>query len=70
VPALNRYGGAVDVQRAADFYARGWTLSQIGDELGIHWSTVSQQLQQVGVTMRTGGASRSSSLYRTDRGAS
>lgn len=54
MPALNRYGGAVDVQRAADLYARGWTLRQIGDELGIHWSTVSQQLQQVGVTMRTG----------------
>jgi hypothetical protein len=54
MPALTRYRGAVDVQRAADLYARGWTLRQIGAELGIHWSTVSQQLQQVGVTMRTG----------------
>ena len=30
-----RYGGAVDVERAADLYAQGWTLGQIGAELGI-----------------------------------
>jgi hypothetical protein len=31
------------------------TLRQIAAELGPHWSTVSQQLQQAGVTMRRGG---------------
>jgi DNA-binding transcriptional regulator LsrR (DeoR family) len=36
-------------QRAADLYAQGWTLRQIGAELGVHWSTVSQQLQKAGV---------------------
>ena len=30
-----RYGGAVDVERAADLYAQGWTLRQIGAELGV-----------------------------------
>ena len=35
---------AVDVERAADLYAQGWTLRQIGAELGAHPSTVSQQL--------------------------
>jgi len=45
----------VDVKRAADLYARGWTLRQIGAELGVHWSTVSQQLQRAGVTMRRSG---------------
>jgi hypothetical protein len=28
-PAESRYGGAVDVKRAADLYAQGWTLRQI-----------------------------------------
>jgi hypothetical protein len=37
-------------------YAQGWTLRQIGAELGAHWSTVSQQLQSAGITMRRGGA--------------
>ncbi len=50
-----RYGDAVDVERAADLYAQGWTVRQIGAELGVHWSTVSQQLQRAGVTMRRGG---------------
>jgi orotate phosphoribosyltransferase-like protein len=45
----------VDVKRAADLYAQGRTLRQIGAELGIHRSTVSQQLQKAGVTMRRGG---------------
>src|SRR5678816_2251704 len=31
---------AVDVKRAADWYAQGWTLRQIGAELGVHSSTV------------------------------
>jgi hypothetical protein len=50
-----RYGGAVDVERAADLYAQGWTLRQVGAELGVRWSTVSQQLQSAGITMRSGG---------------
>jgi Homeodomain-like domain len=45
----------VEVKRAADLYAQGWTLRQIGAELGVHWSTVTQQLQNAGVTMRSGG---------------
>ena len=47
----------MDVKRAADLYAQGRTLRQIGAELGVHWSTVSQQLQSAGVTMRRGGPS-------------
>jgi hypothetical protein len=50
-----RYGVAVDVQHAADLYAQGWTLREIGAELGVHCSTVSQQLQKAGITMRSGG---------------
>jgi Sigma-70, region 4 len=45
---MPRYGVAVDVERAADLCAQGWTLR--------HWSTVSQQLQSAGVTMRSVGA--------------
>ena len=45
----------MDVKRAADLYAQGWTLRQVGAELGVHWSTVGQQLQRAGVTMRRGG---------------
>jgi transcriptional regulator with XRE-family HTH domain len=45
----------VDVKRAADLYAQGWSLRQIGAELGVHWSTVSQQLQKAGIAMRRGG---------------
>ena len=41
---------------AADLYAQGWTLPQIGTELGVHWSTVSQQLQCAGITMRSHGS--------------
>jgi hypothetical protein len=43
--AGRRYGGAVDVKRAADLYAQDWTLRQIGVELGVHWSTVGQQVR-------------------------
>ena len=46
-----RYGGPVGAKRAADVYAQGWTLRQIGAELGVHWSTLSQQLLRAGVTM-------------------
>jgi len=45
----------VDVKRAADFYAQGWTLRQIGAEFGVHWSTVGQQLQRAGFTLRRSG---------------
>jgi predicted DNA-binding transcriptional regulator AlpA len=45
----------VDVKRAADLYAQGRTLRQLGAELGVHWSTVGQQLQRAGVTLRRGG---------------
>ena len=45
----------MDVERAAELYAQGWTLRQIGAELGVHWATVSQQLHHAGVTMRRGG---------------
>jgi predicted DNA-binding transcriptional regulator AlpA len=54
-PRLGRYGDAVDVKRAAELYSQGWTLRQIGAELGVHWSTVSQQLQRAGIRMRSGG---------------
>src|SRR5215213_6343814 len=50
-----RYGGAVDVKRAADLYGQGWTLRQIAAELGVHWSTVRQQLQSAGVSVRSNG---------------
>jgi hypothetical protein len=45
----------VDVKRAADLYAQGRTLRQIGAELGIHWSTVGQQLLSAGVSIRSVG---------------
>jgi hypothetical protein len=44
----------VDVERAADLYAQGWTLRQIGAELGLTGTTVSNQLRRAGVTMRRG----------------
>jgi hypothetical protein len=53
--AETRYGGAVDVERAAEFYAQGWSLRQIGAELGVHWSRVRHQLQSAGITMRSAG---------------
>ena len=34
----------MDIQRAAELYVKGWTLRQIGTELGVHWTTVSQHL--------------------------
>src|SRR5512133_4328915 len=50
-----RYRGAMDVKRAADLYAQGWTLRQIADELGLTETTVSDQLRRAGVTMRRSG---------------
>jgi DNA-binding CsgD family transcriptional regulator len=45
----------VDVKRASDLYGQGQTLRQIGAELGLTTTTVSQQLKSAGVTMRRGG---------------
>jgi hypothetical protein len=53
-PAETRYGDAVDVNRAGDLYAKGWSLRQIGAELGASRTTVSERLRQAGVTMRRG----------------
>ena len=49
----------MDVKRAADLYAQGWTLRQIGAELGVTATTISQQgfRQGAGVSMRRVGAS-------------
>ena len=56
----------MDVKRAADLYAQGWTLRQIGAELGVTATTVSHQLRRAGVTMRRGGPP-SSRLHAADR---
>jgi hypothetical protein len=45
----------VDIERAADLYAQGWTLRRIGAELGLTATTVSHQLRRAGVTMRRVG---------------
>jgi hypothetical protein len=44
----------MDVKCAADLYAQGWSLRQIGAELGVHWNTARERLQGAGVTMRRG----------------
>ena len=54
-PPESRYVAAVDVKRAADLYAQGRTLRQIGAELSAQWSTVGQQFQKAGITMRSAG---------------
>jgi hypothetical protein len=69
-PAETRYDVAVDVERAADLYAQGWTLRRIGAELGATATTVSQQLRGAGVTMRRGGPPAHPRVYTTDPGAS
>jgi hypothetical protein len=46
----------VDVERAAELYAEGWTLSQIGAELGVRSNVVHDHLRRAGVTMRPAGA--------------
>jgi hypothetical protein len=56
-PAETRYGGAVDVKRAADLYAQGPTLRQIGAERDAAWTVVGHQRARTGVTMRGGGPS-------------
>ena len=44
----------MDVKRAADLYAQGRSLREIGAELGVHWSTVSQQLPRAVIVLRRG----------------
>jgi hypothetical protein len=34
----------VDAKRAADLHAQGWTLRQIGAELGVPWTAVGHHL--------------------------
>jgi hypothetical protein len=51
----------VDVERTADLYAQGWTLHQIGAELGLTASTVSDQLRRARVAMRRGATAHSAS---------
>jgi hypothetical protein len=46
----------VDVKRAAELYAEGWTLSQIGAELDVRSNVVHDHLRRAGVTMRPVGA--------------
>jgi hypothetical protein len=65
-PVETRYGGAVDVKRAADMYTQGWTVRQIGAELGVPWTAVSHQLRRAGVTMRRGGPSAHHASTQTD----
>ena len=54
-PHHRRYAAAMDVDRAADLYAQGLSLRQIGAELGMPWTAVGHQLRQAGVSMRRGG---------------
>ena len=44
----------MDVERAAELYAQGWTLRQIGAELSLSEATLSDQLRRAGVAMRHG----------------
>jgi hypothetical protein len=54
----------VDVKRAADLYAQGRTLRQIGADLGVHWSMVGQQLQSAGVITRRGAPAHPASTQQ------
>jgi predicted DNA-binding transcriptional regulator AlpA len=54
----------VDVERAADLYTQGWTLRQIGAELGVSQSTMSEQLRRAGVTMRRGARAHPASTQQ------
>ena len=73
-----RYRGAVDVKRAADLYAQGWTLRQIGAELGVNWSTVEptspegrhhRLLRCVHLRVQTAGYGRTQHVTNDGRGA-
>ena len=63
----------MDVKRAAELYAQGRTLSQIGAELGVQSNIVHDHLRRAGVTMRPVGApthpaSTQEILYLRDKG--
>src|SRR3954447_24942089 len=51
---------------AGELYAEGRTLRQIGAQLDVHWSAVSQQLQRAGVAVRSGGPPGPFHLHTTD----
>ena len=51
-------------KRAADSYAQGRTLGQIGAELGLSVTTVSQRLRRAGITMRRGGPAHPASTQQ------
>ena len=59
-----RYRDAVDVNRATDLYAQGWTLRQIGAEQGVSSTTVSDQLRRAGVIMRRGAPAHPASTQQ------
>jgi hypothetical protein len=46
----------VGVKRAAELYAQGWTLSEIGAELSLQSNIVHDHLRRAGVVMRSVGA--------------
>ena len=54
----------MDIERAADMYAQGWTLRQIGAELGVTATTVSHHLRRAGVTMRRGAPAHPASTQQ------
>ena len=51
----------MDVKRAADLYAQGWTLRRIATELGVTETTVSDQLRRVVIMRRPGPPAHSAS---------
>ena len=57
-----RYGVAMDVKRAADLYAQGRTLRQIGAELGVTATTASDQYLPERLVVVACGARESAQL--------
>jgi transcriptional regulator len=45
----------VEIERATDLYSQGWTLREIGAELGVTATTMSHHLRRAGITMRRSG---------------
>ena len=54
----------MDVKRAADLYAQGRSLRQIGAELGVSRTTVSEQLRRAAVSMRRGARAHPASTQQ------
>ena len=54
----------MEVKRAADLYAQGRSLRQIGAELGVPWTAVGDQLRRAGVTMRRGAPAHPASTQQ------